>query len=199
MVKAFHKNNLPEYKRLCAFHQFVARGMRAYAYPILFSVSAAVLLIVGFIAGNTVLFAGAGVLFVSAAALPFITLAVQNAKIDKKVRMNADYLKTEQYFQFEEDRFRLKICQGSRSEEIEVPYSQVPRVHETKGYFYIYVGKSQVLILNKANITEGSADELASVFRALGKRFREKKKMRKIVAGSAETVRSDGENKYFTK
>ena len=49
---------------------------------------------------------------------------------------------------------------------------------QTKQYFYIYIGKSQVLILNKSNITEGSADELAEIFRSLGKRFREKKNLR---------------------
>lgn len=178
MVKAFHRNNLPEYKRLCAFHQFVARGVRAYAYPILFLFAAVMLLCVGIAVKNAALYAGAAILFVAAIALPLITLAMQNAKIDKKVTQNPDYLKTEQFFQFEEESFRLKIEAGKHTEELEIPYSQVPRIHETKQYFYIYIGKSQVLILNKSNITEGSADELAEIFRSLGKRFREKKNLR---------------------
>lgn len=182
MVKAFHKNNLPEYKKLCAFHQFVARGVRAYAYPILFLLAAVLFLIIGIMSGNAVFYLGAGILFLAAAALPLITLAMQNSKIEKKVSQNPDYLKTEQLFQFGEETFRLTIKVGSRTEEMEIPYAQVPRVHETKEYFYIYIGKSQVLILNKANITEGSADELAAVFRGLGKRFREKKKLRQGVA-----------------
>lgn len=178
MVRAFHRNNLPEYKKLCAFHQFVSRGARAYAYPILFLIAAAVFLVIGIASGNAVFYVGAGVLFVLAVALPLITLALQNAKIDKKVVQNPNYLKTEQYFQFGEESFRLTIKVGSHTEEMEVPYAQVPRVHETKEYFYIYIGRSQVLILNKANITEGTADELAAIFRTLGKRFREKKKLR---------------------
>ena len=72
----------------------------------------------------------------------------------------------------------MKIEAGKHTEELEIPYSQVPRIHETKQYFYIYIGKSQVLILNKSNITEGSADELAEIFSSLGKRFREKKNLR---------------------
>lgn len=178
MVKAFHKNNLAEYKKLCAFHQFVARGVRAYMYPILFFVAAVLFLFLGVMSGNAVFYVGMGILFALTAALPLITLAMQNAKIEKKVAHNPEYLKTEQLFQFGEESFRLTIKAGNRTEEMEIPYAQVPRVHETKEYFYIYIGKSQVLILNKANITEGSADGLALIFRSLGKRFREKKNLR---------------------
>ena len=183
MVKGFHKNNLPEYKMLCAFHQFVARGIRAYAYPILFWVFAIFLIVMGVVASNVSLYIGAGVLFAFGLALPFITLAMQNAKIERKVMQNPNYLKTEQFYAFGEDSFRLTIRAEGNAEEMDVPYAQVPRVHETRQYFYIYIGKSQVLILNKANITEGSADQLAEIFRrALGKRFRGKKKS----AGGAE-------------
>lgn len=178
MVKAFHKNNLPEYKKLCAFHQFVARGVRAYAYPVLFFAAAVMFLALGIAFGNPAFYAGAGVLFVLACALPPVALAMQNAKLGKKIAQNPDYLKTEQLFQFGEESFRLTIRAGARTEEVEIPYAQVLRIYETKEYFYIYIGRSQALIVGKAGITEGSADELAVLFRKLGKRFREKKNLR---------------------
>ena len=135
MVKAFHKNNLPEYKKLCAFHQFVAHGVRAYAYPVLFFAAAVMFLALGIAFGNPAFYAG-------------------------------------------EESFRLTIRAGARTEEVEIPYAQVRRIYETKEYFYIYIGRSQALIVGKADITEGSADELAVLFRKLGKRFREKKNLR---------------------
>ena len=185
MVKAHHKNNLAEYKKLCAFHQFVARGIRAYAYPILFLAAAGLFLALGIAFGNAALYAGAGILFAAAFALPLLTLAAQNAKIEKKVTAEPGYLRTEQFFEFGKDSFLLKIKAGERAEEMDVPYAQVPRIHETKEFFYIYIGRAQVLILNKADITDGSADELAEIFRSLGKRFREKKGLRARPAQAA--------------
>ncbi len=168
----------PEYKKLCAFHQFVARGVRAYAYPVLFFAAAVMFLALGIAFGNPAFYAGAGVLFVLACALPPVALAMQNAKLGKKIAQNPDYLKTEQLFQFGEESFRLTIRAGARTEEVEIPYAQVLRIYETKEYFYIYIGRSQALIVGKADITEGSADELAVFLRKLGKRFREKKNLR---------------------
>ena len=186
MVKAFHKNNLPDYKKLGAFHLLYARGIRAYAYPILFLLSAALFLGIGIGIGNATLYAVAGILLALAVALPFITLAMQNAKLDKKMQLNPDYLKTEQFYVFEgQESFHMTIRAGGRSEEVEIPFVQVPRIYETKQYFYMYVGKSQVLILNKNNITAGSADELAAIFRTLGKQFKEKKKLRAAAPDSA--------------
>ena len=109
MVKGYHKNNVEDYKRACAFHQFVARGIRAYAYPILFLLAAVALLIIGIVAENAALNIGAAILFALSVALPFITLAMQNTKIDKKVRESRDYLKTEQFFTFEKENTEVKI------------------------------------------------------------------------------------------
>lgn len=175
MVKGYHKNNVADYKRACAFHQFAARGVRAYAYPILFLLAAVALLIIGIFAKNVALCIGAVILFVLAVALPFITLAMQNAKIEKKVRNSRDYLKTEQFFTFEEDSLRLTVQAGSRAESYDIPYAQIPRVYERKDRYYIYIGVSQILILKKKNLREGSAAELTELFRRLGKRFKEKR------------------------
>ncbi len=175
MVKGYHKNNVEDYKRACAFHQFVARGIRAYAYPILFLLAAVALLIIGIVAENAALNIGAAILFALSVALPFITLAMQNTKIDKKVRESRDYLKTEQFFTFEKESLRLTIQAGSRVESYDIPFAQIPRVYARKDRYYIYIGASQILILKRQNIREGSAEELNELFRSLGKRFREKR------------------------
>ena len=63
MITGQYKNDLGEYKRFSAYHLFVARGIRAYLYPIVFFIFAAALLAAGILSANGVLYFGAAVLF----------------------------------------------------------------------------------------------------------------------------------------
>ncbi len=192
MIEVSHKNTLQEYKKLCAFHMFVARGMRAYIFPAFFFILAVCFLVIAVFAGSGVCYAAAAILFVISFLLPLITLYLQNTKIEKNIRQNPNYTKTEQVYRFEESGFHLRISIGDRVEEHDIPYAQVLRVYERKKYFYIYIGGSQVLILSKDNFSAETANELAFSFRVLGKRFREKKKLRIRSTEACRQEKKDG-------
>lgn len=178
MITGQYKNDLGEYKRFSAYHLFVARGIRSYLYPIAFSLFGVVLLVAGIAVSNSTLVFGGAVLFAAALALPAVTLALQNAKIEKNVRANQNFLRTHQYFSFSEEGIRLTIKVQERQEEYDIPYANVLRIYERKDVFYIYIGRSQALIVPKSQLEGGTPDELACLFRVLGKRFREMKKLR---------------------
>ena len=178
MIQAYYKNDLNEYKKLCAFHLFVARGVHTYIFPVFFLVVSVGFLAIGIVIENFAMYIGAAVLFAASVGLPFLNLYMQNVKIEKSMRANPNYLKTEQYFSFSETRFHLIIRVNGRSEEYDIPYDQVLRVYERKENFYLYIGGSKVLILNKSGIEEGKVDALAEYFRCMGKRFKEKVSLR---------------------
>ena len=178
MITAHYKNDLGEYKRFSAYHLFVARGIRAYLYPAVFFLFGAALLAAGIASGNKVLFFGAAVLFAFSLALPAIMLALQNAKIEKSVRANRNFLHTHQYFSFSEEGIALTIKVQEKQEEYNIPYANVVRIFERPDVFYIYIGGTQALIVPKSGLEGGTADDLAEMFRVLGKRFREKKNLR---------------------
>ena len=178
MVRAYYKNDLAEHKKLNAFHLLVARGFHTFLFPAFFLAVAACFLAVGIVTGTSVFFAAAAVLAAAAAVLPFLNLYMQNVKTEKNIRAKPDYLKTEQFFLFSGSGFRLTIRVNGHSEDYDVPYDQVLRVYERKEFFYIYIGGSKVLIVKKSDIEENGTDALAAYFRCMGKRFKEKKKLR---------------------
>lgn len=176
MIQAQYKNNIADYKKLGAFHLLYARGIRTYVNTIVFGVAAIVFLVIALLTKNLAFIAGAGILFVLAAAWPFLMIAVQNGKVNKKLQTNRNYERAVQYFTFKEDGILLKICIGNQTEEHDIPYTQIPRIYERKDRFYIYIGPSQVLIVKKSDIDD--SEGLVSVFRTLGKRFHEQKGLR---------------------
>lgn len=178
MITGYYKNDLGEYKRFSAYHLFVARGIRAYLYPIVFILFGAVLLAAGIVSSNSVLFFGAAVLFAVALALPAIMLALQNAKIEKSVRANRNFLRTSHSFAFSEEGIRLTVKVQEKQEEYDIPYANIVRIFERPDVFYIYIGGTQALIVPKSGLEGGTADDLAKLFRVLNKRFREKKNLR---------------------
>lgn len=182
MIRCQYKNDLEEYKRFCVFHLFVARGAQSFAYPILFFGIGIVLCVFGGLSGNSILFVGAGALFAVAVIMPFAMQALQKSKAEKRVRANANFLKTQQFFCFDENSVTLKLKAGDREEEYESPYEQIAGIYERKDLFYVYIGKTQALIVPKENLEGGSADDLAQLFRKTGKRFKEKKSLRKKTA-----------------
>ncbi len=182
MIQGYYKNSLAEYKRFCVFHLFVARWAQSFAYPILFLGIGIVFCVFGGLSGNSILFFGAGVLFAVAVIMPFAMQALQKAKAEKRVRVNVNFLKTQQFFGFDESSMTLKLKVADREEEYEIPYGQIAKIYERKDLFYLYIGKSQALIVPKNNLEGGSADDLARIFRKTGKRFKEKKSLRKKTA-----------------
>ena len=173
MITGQYKNDLGEYKRFSAYHLFVARGIRAYLYPIVFFIFAAALLAAGILSANGVLYFGAAVLFAVALALPAIMLALQNAKIEKSVRANRNFLRTTHSFTFTEEGVGLTVKVQEKQEEY-----NIVRIFERPDVFYIYISGTQALIVPKSSLEGGTADDLAALFRVLKKRFREKKNLR---------------------
>ncbi len=89
--------------------------------------------------------------------------------------MSAD---TEQQFQFFEDRF---MCSQTKGEEfndfMQAKYSVLFRVIETNEQYFLYLTRTQCFVINKADITSGSIDELNEILhKAMGEKFKNLKK-----------------------
>ncbi len=178
MITAYHKNELSEYKRMAAFHRLVACGFRTYLFPAFLFLAGALLFVFAVLSGNGVLYGGGAVLIVFSVAVLFAAIFVQNARIEKNVRNNPNYLESEHEYAFTEEGIRLCVrCRGAE-EQHEIPWESVVRVYERKDRFYLYLSRTQALILPKKDITSGSADDLALLFRIKGKQFKEMKKLR---------------------
>ena len=172
MVYAEYRNNAGEYKRFCAFHLLYARGIRTYLFPALFCLLAIFFGTMAVVSANALLYVAAAVLLIAAAALPFLNVWIQNGKINKRLRKDNSYEKITQSFTFSESGIHLIIKSRGKTEEYDIPYSQVPRIYERKDVYYIYIGASQALIVRKADIREDVPGELQGYFRSLGKRYR---------------------------
>ena len=172
MVYAEYRNNVGEYKRFCAFHLLYARGIRTYLFPALFCLFSILFVIMAVTASNALLYVGAAILLVVAALLPFLNVWIQNGKINKRLRLDGSYEKITQSFLFSESGIRLEIRTKGKTEEYDIPYTQVLRIYERNDVYYIYIGASHALIVRKADLREDSPGELHGYFRTLGKRFR---------------------------
>ncbi len=75
------------------------------------------LCVFGGLSGNSILFVGAGALFAVAVIMPFAMQALQKSKAEKRVRANANFLKTQQFFCFDENSVTLKLKAGDREED----------------------------------------------------------------------------------
>ena len=181
MVYAEYRNNVDEYKRFCAFHLLYARGIRTYLFPAFFCLFAVLLIVMAVLSSNEVLYAGAAVLLIVAALLPPLNVWIQNGKINKRMRLDDSYEKVTQSFIFSAGGIHLSVRARGKTEEYDIPYSQVLRVYERKYVYYIYIGTTQALILRKAGIKEDEPGELQKFFEILGKRFR---RLRKPAGGS---------------
>lgn len=181
MVYAEYRNNVDEYKRFCAFHLLYARGIRIYVFPAFFCLLAILFVVMAAVTGNAVLYVMAAILLIIAVALPFLSVWIQNGKINKRMRLDDSYEKVTQSFIFSAGGIHLSVRARGKTEEYDIPYSQVLRVYERKYVYYIYIGTTQALILRKAGIKEDEPGELQKFFEILGKRFR---RLRKSAGGS---------------
>ncbi len=81
---------------------------------------------------------------------------------------------TEQQFQFFEDRF---ICSQIKGDEfndfMQAKYSVLFKVIETKEQYFLYISRAQCFVVNKADLTAGSIEELNNTLSLnLGERFK---------------------------
>ena len=179
MVKAHYKNDLNEYKKFGVFHTFRARLWYIAMLTGLFLVCAAGLLALGLYRNDKEILIGSASCFVIAFIYPYFNYFLQIKRIKQKVAFNRNFGQTEQFFTFSESGISLQICVGKLTSDYEVPYAQILKAYETNTNFYIYIGRTQALILNKRDIDEGTVGELCLLLReGLGKRFKEKKKLR---------------------
>ena len=100
MVYAEYRNNVDEYKRFCAFHLLYARGIRIYVFPAFFCLLAILFVVMAAVTGNAVLYVMAAILLIVAVALPFLSVWIQNGKINKRMRLDDSYEKVTQSFIF---------------------------------------------------------------------------------------------------
>ena len=84
---------------------------------------------------------------------------------------------TEQQFQFFEDGF---ICSQTKGDEfkdvMQAKYSVLIKIIETKEQYFIYITKTSCFVINKADLTAGTLEELNTILtNALGPNFKKSK------------------------
>lgn len=84
---------------------------------------------------------------------------------------------TEQQFQFFEDRFMCSQIKGEEFNDfLQAKYSVLFRVVETKEQYFLYISRAQCYVVNKADITAGTIDELNNILASnLGEKFKKLK------------------------
>lgn len=175
MVTAEYKNDLRKFKQFSAFHLLVARGIRSYAFPIVFWVFGILMFVAAIVSKNTVLYVAAAVLVLIGFFLPFLFVWMQNGRINKRYRGDDGYEKIRQIFSFSQSGLHLLLKARGKEEEYDMPYEQILRIYELKDVYYVYIGAAHALIIEKASVREDYEGELKGYFRTIGKRFREKR------------------------
>ena len=81
---------------------------------------------------------------------------------------------TEQQFQFFDDRFMCSQIKGDEFNDfMQAKYSVLFRVIETKEQYFLYISRTQCYVINKADITAGSVEELNKILtNNLGEKFK---------------------------
>ena len=84
---------------------------------------------------------------------------------------------TDQQFQFFEDRFMCSQIKGDEFNDfMQAKYSVFLKVIETQEQYFLYISHTQCYVINKADITAGSIDELNKIFSSnLGVKFKKAK------------------------
>lgn len=72
---------------------------------------------------------------------------------------------TEQQFQFFEDRFMCSQIKGEEFNDfMQAKYSVLFKVIETASQYFLYISRAQCYVINKADITAGTIEELNQIF-----------------------------------
>ena len=84
---------------------------------------------------------------------------------------------TEQQFQFFEDRFMCSQVKGDEFNDfMQAKYSVLFKVIETQSQYFLYISRTQCYVVNKADITAGTVDELNKILASnLGEKFKKLK------------------------
>lgn len=85
---------------------------------------------------------------------------------------------TVQVFKFEEERCYIEQERGDMFKaSLTAAYSYFYKVKETATHYFIYSSSAQVFVAPKADIVEGTVEELNAIFAAkLGKKFKRRKR-----------------------
>jgi hypothetical protein len=173
MIKAHYKNNLNDYL-LFANHYFKTIKLpQITAYSMFFVLAGMLILISGI--NNKLLpyYIFGGVLFMSALLLPFISRLMLFSRIKKNIAKSPNFHKTEDFYEFDDEKLHLIIRRGKSEEDYNYAYEKLYRAYETKTYFYIYLNGSSALIIPKNNFDMGTSAELHKLFSLkLQKKFR---------------------------
>ena len=86
------------------------------------------------------------------------------------------------YFRFEETSFYNEIRTDDLQTSLEVGWSKIYTVAETKNYFFIYSSKLQAFVIAKTDFVNGSSQDLQVILSRKAKEglFRYKKYYRKV-------------------
>lgn len=113
---------------------------------------------------------------VSFAALFYPLYAVIYAIMRKLIKPSMAIMsaQTEQQFQFFEDRFMCSQIKGDEFNDfMQAKYSVFFRVIETTSQYFLYISRTQCYVINKADITAGTVDELNKILsNNLGEKFK---------------------------
>jgi hypothetical protein len=110
-----------------------------------------------------------GVLF-----LPLVYLSGKalQKKLNKSMKLMS--VETTNYFRFDGDKIYQETNLGEdHKSTAEFNYNLLHKAYETKSHFFMYISMQQAHVLPKKDITAGTPEELAEIFRnRLGKKFK---------------------------
>lgn len=174
MVKTHYKNSAEDLNIFMRYTEFMLKG-KLFRVIMFFGLALAVLAVALFTANGVFLVCAA--IFAAFGAL-MLGLAFGGAKkAAKRLLAGAkDFSAVENVYTFYEDKFTVENKVKGKLKEKDVFYTSIYRAAENKRFIYLYVNTSIAFIIEKANIEEGSAEELREILRsALGKRCKCKK------------------------
>ncbi len=171
MVKAVCKNDRKGYASFLIYTVLVVN--RKIITPTLFSFLTVVLGVMSFFfPAAVVLF----LIFLAGTLLLFVGVALKiRSSVNRVVKQSPDFSNIENTYTFYENRFEIVTKVRKKKEQKEVFYDDLIAVKERKNVFYLYVTERLAFLIEKKNITEGSAEELRTIFSNYGIGAKKKK------------------------
>lgn len=172
MVRAVCKNDRKAYASFMAYTVLVFN--RKIVTPALFAVLTVVTGILSiFFPASFTLF----LIFLAGTLLLFAAIAMKlRSAVNRVMKQSPDFPYIENTYTFHENRFEIVTRIKNKREHKEVLYDDLIAVKERKNAFYLYVTAQLAFLVEKKNITEGSAEELRSIFSAYGIGGKKRKK-----------------------
>ena len=166
MIKATYKNNLREYEDFLKYTVYELNSGKKNI--LLLGICALVAFVVGLILMLIKIPAGWLFLLICGLFLMVLAFKVWGYKrgIEKAMksikRIEQAFVKVSNDYEFDEESF---VFENKKQGKNEVFYKEVYAVRETDKFFYVYMSKNIAYIIKKQMITEGSAEELSTLFK----------------------------------